>query len=29
VIRVRPGNVVNPVPFKPSAEGPPAEAGKQ
>jgi len=29
VIRVRPGNVVNPVPFKPSAEAPPAEAGKQ
>jgi membrane fusion protein (multidrug efflux system) len=28
VIRVRPGNVVNPVPFKSTAEGPPAEAGK-
>jgi membrane fusion protein (multidrug efflux system) len=29
VIRVRPGAVVNPVPFKPVAEGPPAEAAKQ
>jgi membrane fusion protein (multidrug efflux system) len=29
VIRVRPGAVVNPVPFKPAAAGPPAEAGKQ
>ena len=29
VIRVRPGAVVNPVPFKPPAEGPPAGAGKQ
>lgn len=29
VIRVRPGNVVNPVPYKPPAEGPPAGAAKQ
>jgi hypothetical protein len=29
VIRVRPGAVVNPVPYKPAAEGPPAEAAKQ
>ena len=29
VIRVRPGAVVNPVPFKPPAGGPPAEAGTQ
>ena len=29
VIRVRPGSVVNPVPYKPPAEGPPAGAGKQ
>jgi membrane fusion protein (multidrug efflux system) len=29
VIRVRPGAVVNPVPYKAPAEGPPAEAAKQ
>lgn len=29
VIRVRPGGVVNPVPYKPPAAGPPAGAGKQ
>lgn len=29
VIRVRPGSAVNPVPYKPPAEGPPAGAGKQ
>ena len=29
VIRVRPGNVVNPVPLQAAAEGRPPEAGKQ